>query len=295
MATIVEEYGLRPVSPAIVAGLSKHQADGMVVSSRELIGIEVEVENYTPKLGTLNRVWNVTTDGSLRNNGAEVISKPIEAIHAPMMLNYLFNEFLDNKQCCFGPRTSIHVHLNVQDLTRAQALDFILVYAIYERLFYKFAGRGRQKNVYCVPLSDSDLLVNLADQGETRGGNWSKYTGLNTLPIREYGTIEFRHMHGTINVHKLTTWINLICKLKEYIKRTSTKTVRSMVAEMYDGFDFGAHLADIFGEYANAFRYEGPQELNYIQVKQALTSRASVVSNFHRNLKTDSSFFTFKG
>lgn len=295
MPTIVEEYGLRAVTPVTPAGLSKYQVQGANVASRELIGIEVEVENYTPKVGTLNKVWQVTNDGSLRNNGAELITRPIEAIHAPMMLNYLFEEFLDAKRCCFGPRTSIHVHVNVQDLTRAQAVDFILMYAAYEQLFYKFAGRGRQKNVYCVPLADCDLLVNLIDYGETRDRQWSKYTGLNTLPISEYGTIEFRHMHGTINVHKLATWINLICKLKEYIKRTSTATIRSMIAEMHDGFDFGALAADIFGEHAQALHYEGPQELNYVQVKQALTKRSTTVNNFHRNLKNDSAFFAFKG
>jgi hypothetical protein len=183
----------------------------------------------------------------------EVISKPFEATHAPAMLNYLFNQFLDGKSCCFGPRTSVHVHLNVQDLTRPQALDFVLMYAVYERLFYKFAGRGRQKNVYCVPLADCDLLVNLVDFGETRARDWSKYTGLNTLPIHEYGTIEFRHMHGTTDVRKLTQWINLICKLKEYIKRTPTKTIRSTFASMNDGFDFGALMSDIFGEHAAVF------------------------------------------
>jgi hypothetical protein len=292
MPTILEDYGLRPVTPVRPETLMKLVRPGVEVTSQELIGIEVEVENAALRK-EVNRAWSLTTDGSLRNSGIECVSKPIEARYAPVMLIHLFEECL-NKDACFGPRTSIHIHLNVQDLTREQVMDLIFMYAIYERLFYRFAGRGRQKNVYCVPLFDCDHLVNLVDYGPTRSDAWSKYTGFNTLPIREYGTVEFRHMHGTTNVSKLTTWINLICKLKEYVKRTSTKTIRSMISEMHDGFDFGALMNDIFGEHTGALTYEGPQELNYLQVKQALTPRSNV-RHMSLTVKKDSAFFEYKG
>jgi hypothetical protein len=293
MTTILEGYGLRPVAPVKPLSLNGLDVGGVAVTSSEYIGIEVEVENVRDGRGELNRAWTVTQDGSLRNNGLEIVSKPIAAMFAPQMLTHLFSQYL-NEDCCFGPRTSIHIHLNVQDLTLDQALDMVLVYAIYERLFYNFAGRGRQKNVYCVPLFDTDLLVNLVDYGVTRDRNWSKYTGLNTLPLYEYGTIEFRHMHGTTNVRKLATWINLICKLKEYVKRTNTATLRAMIATMHDGFDFGALMNDIFGEYASAFTYEGPQELNYLQAKQALVPRANV-RHLALTASRDSAFLKFKG
>lgn len=292
MATIVEVYGLRAVQPVSPTSLLKLAPTGVTVPSMELIGIEVEVENYAPKLGELNRAWNVTTDGSLRNNGAELVSKPFMAAHAPAMLNYLFNGYLSD-QCFFGPRTSVHVHLNVQDLTKEQVFNIIMLYAVYERLLYKFAGRGRQKNVYCVPLFDCDLLVYMLELDDARVRSWSKYTGLNILPMMEYGTIEFRHMHGTTDVKKLCTWINLITRLKEFVKVTPTKRIREVIAQMNDTFDFGGFMHEVFGDYAGELLYEGPHDLNYLQVKQALASRQGL-RNLVIQAKPASSFFKFK-
>lgn len=294
MSNIRDTYGIREVAVYKPLGLGEIKAPA-VVDSVEVIGIEVEVENFHQRDAgkRIHQAWDVTNDGSLRNNGIEVVSKPIPATFAPVLLQYLFNVYM-GAECCFSPRTSVHIHLNVQDLTREQVINLLLLYSVYERLFYKFVGRGRQKNVYCVPLSECNLLNNLAELGETRDGTWSKYTGLNTLPIASYGTIEFRHMHGTTDVAKLSTWINLICALKGHVKRTSTKQIRTAIADMNDGFDFGALMHDIFGVHAGALQYEGPQELTYLSAKQALVSR-NVVREFQINMKPSSDFFAFKG
>lgn len=45
------------------------------------------------------------------------------------------------------------------------------------------------------------------------GRGWQKYTALNLLPITKYGTVEFRHMHGTNDFDKLCTWINSLSNL----------------------------------------------------------------------------------
>jgi hypothetical protein len=268
---------------------------GGPVPSQELVGIEIEVENMQQANPghDINRVWNIVQDGSLRNNGLEFTTKPIPASAAPVALEYLLKQYL-SQECCFSPRTSVHVHLNVQNLQQAQVLDYLLLYVVFEQLFYKFVGKGRQKNIYCVPLSDSNLLANLVDYGETRRSQWSKYTGLNTLPVGEYGTIEWRHMHGTTDVAKLSVWINLITKLKEYVVRVGTKGVRSAIAEMHDGYNFSGLLQEIFGEHAEHLRYEGPKELSYLQAKQAMASY-STTRTVQGNLSPRSSFFTFKG
>lgn len=291
--SVLEDYRLAPVTPAQVTGLNKIETKG-VVNSTEIVGIEVEVENARGLLhNNPNRVWVVTEDHSLRNGGIELITRPIYASSAPVCLQYLLHHFL-NQDCCFSPRTSVHVHLNVQDITRAQVMDTLLMYVLFEKMFYKFVGQGRQKNIYCVPLTDTNLLTNLVDYGETRDGNWQKYTGLNTLPIREHGTIEFRHMHGTDDVEKLSTWIGLICKLKEYVRNTSTKEIRAMIAAMNDGFDFQTLMGQVFGELAGKLRYEGPQEMGYLHAKQAMVTSANATTLL-RNYNSESAFAKFKG
>lgn len=291
MATIMEEFGLRAVQPATPVGLAKVETQG-VVSSGELIGIEVEVENFANPNGSLNKVWTMIEDGSLRNNGVEFVSKPIPANYAPACLQYLMHSYLSS-DVCFSPRTSVHIHLNVQDLTLPQVQDILMLYTVYEKLFFKFTGRGRARNVYCVPLSDCDLVGGMIEKGYDRVRTWSKYTSLNVLPMQEYGTIEFRHMHGTNDVAKLSTWINLICKLKEYVKANPTKHIRSLIAEMNDDFDFARLLYEIFGDYAGSLKYEGPQELSYLQAKQAMASQQTL-RTFMVGASRSSTFFKFK-
>jgi hypothetical protein len=173
-------------------------------------------------------------------------------------------------------------------------MDLILLYVIFEKLYYKYVGSGRQKNIYCVPLSDCDLLPNLIDFGETRDRRWQKYTGFNTLPIREHGTVEFRHMHGTDDVVKLSNWIGLICKLKEYVRKHTSKDIRSMVANLHEGFDFPALLQDVFGELAGLLRYEGPHEMNFLQAKQVMVPRTNSTA-IRRAFNQKSAFAKFKG
>lgn len=291
---IVDDLGLAPVQVHRVTGLNNVMTPH-VVNSSEIIGIEVEVENYRVRGdGSLNRAWQVTDDGSLRNDGIELITKPIAASAAPVCLEYLMHQYLSD-ECCFSPRTSVHVHINVQDLSRPSAMDMVLLYTVFEKLFYQYAGRGRQKNIYCVPITECNILTNLVDFTDpSRDNRWLKYTGLNTLPIRQYGTIEFRHMHGTTDVGKLSAWIGMIAKLKEYVRKTSTKDIRSMIAQMNDGFDFGRLLSDIFGDYARLLQYRGPQDLTYMHAKQALVPHAHTRS-IRLAANRESAFLKFKG
>jgi hypothetical protein len=101
-------------------------------------------------------------------------------------------------------------------------------------------------------------------------------------------------MHGTNDVVKLSNWISLICKLKEYVRKHSTKEIRTMIAAMYDGYDFSALLQDIFGNLAGTLKYEGPHELSYLQAKQALVPTA-YSHNVRRSYNANTAFAKFKG
>ena len=293
MPTIRELYGLNApkqcVPKALLSGDRAIKID-QVVKSQELIGIEVEIEN-TNGNGGLNPVWQTHNDGSLRNNGMEFVTLPIAAEHAPVALYNLFHQYLDSS-CCFSPRTSVHVHLNMQDSAPEKVIDLVLMYVVYEKLFYRFTGRGRQKNIYCVPLIDTNLLARFSNKRLERN-DWSKYTGLNLLPVREYGTIEFRHMHGTNDVKKLTTWINLITSLKHYINNASTNEVRKTIATMGPEFDFRNHMAEIFGDFADDLKYQSLADVSYLQAKQALATDDTLLM-MQKKASTNSLFYKFK-
>lgn len=228
------------------------------------IGIEVEVENHHVKANPNDYVWHGTADGSLRNGGLEYVSKPIPASWGSIAIQELLGQCLDENECCFSPRTSIHVHINMQDVETEVVEDIILLYSVFEKLFFRFTGRGRVKNIYCVPLTDTNCLNSLLNVGFNNArGSWSKYSALNLLPIAEYGTIEFRHMHGTFDAKKVSIWIRLLTTLCEYV--IAQKGCREEIQQMSQGYDFPALLKKIFDTDSEYLKYQ-----SFADVRQQL-------------------------
>lgn len=256
MPLISETFDITAVTAYIPKDLPTGD-DVWTISSSELIGIEVEVENVGNVAG-LNPCWTAAEDGSLRNNGREFITHPIPAYYAIGALLNLF-EGKYAKNFCFSPRTSVHVHLNCQDLSTQQVVDILLLYGLYERLLYRFVGKSRWKNIYCTPVTETDFYSNLGYYGVK--APWEKYTGLNILPLSQHGTIEFRHMHGTTDVRKLSIWIDLITKFKEYVKTHSTDSIRKTIIN-FTADQISKLAADIWGNpLAQFLEMSDPEEV----------------------------------
>lgn len=297
MPNIQTKYQLNPVRVHSV-GLAPYP---YTINSSSAIGIEVEVENVSGVNLPRNTVWAVVTDGSLRNNGMEFVSAPIAASEAPAAIHQLMVDTL-NAQCHFSQRTSVHIHLNVQDMEAHQVVDLVMLYSLFEKLLYKFTGRGRIKNIYCVPITETSLLTGFQETGIE--GRWYKYTGLNLIPIfgeprgegRGFGTIEFRHMHGTPSVDKLCMWIDMITSMKEYVMKSTTKELRNFFASMDEDYPYEKLLVDVFGKNASALKYEGFDEIKscYMAVKSALTSNKTLERVMAR-ASSDAPFYQFKG
>jgi len=290
--TILSFYGLREARSADVGSLfSKQPTVVEEVTSTRLIGIEVEVENHDAK-NPVSGSWHMEVDGSLRNTGVEWISSPLEAKWGPYALRELMGECL-GKDCCFSPRTSIHIHVNVQDLDREQVIDSVLLYSVFEPLFYRYTGRGRIKNIYCVPLFDTNLLTSIGSRSlESTRESWSKYSGLNLLPIGDKGTLEFRHMHGTFDHKKVSIWIRLLTKLVDYVDQQKTKNIRQMVLSMDRSFDYLELLKEIFGTDYVYLKYQNYYDIaNSINnVKQAFV-RPATTTRLLSSIKKTSLYF----
>jgi Putative amidoligase enzyme len=226
------------------------------VESEIAVGIEVEIENYQLIKQPNTNIWFAKGDGSLRNNGIEYVSTPIQAKWAPAALDNLLSAALD-KSCCFSPRTSIHVHLDMQKVESHQVIDIVLLYTMLEGLFYKFTGRGRIKNIYCVPIFDTGLLAGSANRNlAAMIEQWSKYTGLNLIPLKTFGTLEFRHMHGTFDVQKVSIWIRLLTKLVDFVLKSGTNDIRKLLTGSIRDIQFPSLLRQIFGDDDQYMKYE---------------------------------------
>jgi hypothetical protein len=219
------------------------------INSNSIVGIEVEVENVNS--WTESRIWQPKEDGSLRNKGVEYISKPLPATLVPQALTNLYNHILPTYRD-FSNRTSIHVHLDVTDLTEEQVNYLIFLYVIFENSFYRIVKKERKKNIFCVPIQESSLIRNLSFNRIPHFGDfrWYKYCGLNVLPVPTLGTVEFRHLHGTDNLHLICNWVGLITKLKDFIVNSDLDYLLSSIKYLNTNSKYLSFTQDVFKEFS---------------------------------------------
>ena len=240
-----------------------------------LIGIEVEVEN-AGRAQVEPIVWYQKSDGSLRNNGIEWVSYPLPTNQIERALTWLYKYVLHSK-VDFSIRTSIHIHLNVRNMTPDQVRSLIIAYMAVEKLLFKFEGTGRYKSIFCVPLEECSLLdiLNTYIENDFHGDFWMKYTAFNLCPIMSFGTVEFRHMHGTKDFKKIMDWISLIQRLELYARTFSSKEVLSKVTELNTNSMYNYFVRDIFREHfslINSDHLKEDMECNVMQIKYSLSN-----------------------
>ena len=299
-----------------------------------LIGVEVEVEGL-PKEGfsAVNSGaynWVYKEDGSLRSTNdtmpAEYVTPPIRAkyleAHLIQLRNTLMTKAPKHK---FSERTSIHVHVDIRNLTTEQLLTMIIVYMVVERILFKYIeqkGIKREDSIFCVPINDINMSgkssgggLDLASvmQNLPKGYNqvikylvdsWNnrKYTGFNLGPVPNLGTVEFRGMSGNIDVDYLVGWVNLLLCLKRYATEKSFDDVISIIKALNTTSKYGQFLESVFRTHmpkVNTYYELGPVlEVPIAAIKLAFASREKVNRHINSSIKDvstalDSSFVKY--
>jgi hypothetical protein len=172
-------------------------------------GMECEIESVESKHNFEG--FDVTTDNSLRNDGVEFISFPMEKDRLLSCFKNLHAsiEYYD-KAVAFSPRTSTHVHINCRSLTPKQTKNLVMFYALFEEFFFAVVDSSRRSNIHCVPLTETFLPTVYKYPLNTMVDHWHKYTALNILPLTKLGTIEFRHLQGTDDPAVVTQWLTCL-------------------------------------------------------------------------------------
>ena len=200
------------------------------------IGVEIELEkvnlSYLP-----NGTWTATEDGSLKEEGREFITIPIQFKYLEVEIQRLFKGI---KSCNASTRCSVHVHINVRDMNLEELYNFILLYIIFEKSLYNYSG-SRIDNNFCVPIFYYPILVKdflyELKEYKTINKSWYKYFGFNLSPIfggesQPLGTIEFRHMKGNTDCNWIINWINLIVSLKIQAKSLKHEELETHIRTM---------------------------------------------------------------
>jgi len=249
-------------SSSVLTELDKPTAYSLV-DNETFFGVEVEIENVHKKgSAILQNMWQCKSDGSLRGAGLEYVSYAMRGKRAAAALSALY-QHLDSIKATPSVRTSVHVHINMQDQTIEQLRSLVMTYIIFERVLYDFVGNNREKNNFCVPLYSYpptyDLLRHIGPQGKVSNLStfWAKYTGLNLKPLTTgFGTVEFRHFSGSRDINKVITWINILLSLKKFASDTTVDKLRLML-KTHSVFSL---TSAVFGDMAQLFG-EKPLEL----------------------------------
>ena len=162
--------------------------------------------------------FSIISDGSLRNTGYEYITSPLSYEGSLEAFKYLFTKLQYKKEVGHSERTSTHVHINVGSLTLKQCKQLILLYAALEPLFFNYVAPNRKDNIFCVPLSYTHLSKFYNKELSPLLECWHKYTAFNILPMREYGTMEFRHLQGTNDYETYHGWLTSLKNLFEFVR-----------------------------------------------------------------------------
>jgi len=221
-----------------------------------LLGVELEVERcdhdgdwYRDKL---SRGFRVEQDGSLRGNAFEFISNPMMMGHLLSELQGFFQTTQFNQEN-YTDRTSVHVHVNMLDMTPEQLSTLCLVYSVFESILFQFVGHYRDTNIYCIPWAQCrynyNMVQELIDNVGKPVSRWQKYTALNLVPLGNQGTVEFRHMHGTSDMNKLTTWINTLGSLVAYAQRTPLQELTETLKVLNDTSAYKKFYESVMGKY----------------------------------------------
>lgn len=201
------------------------------------VGIEVELEKVNTSYFASSAIKS-TQDGSLKLDGVEFVSVPIKVCYLEQELERLKKSLISYD---VSSRCSVHIHLNVRDFTQEELYRFMLLYLIFEKSLFNFSG-NRWKNNFCTPLRSYpkkvlETLYKLKKEG-LQTCTWYKYFSFNISPIwggeseKAIGTVEFRHMEGTLDIERIINWINLIVSLKISAKKFSTKELEDNILVM---------------------------------------------------------------
>jgi putative amidoligase enzyme len=188
------------------------------------IGIEIEVEGRELPKRLTSDYWTVHTDGSLHgeDNAEYVLATPVPRDKVDAALQELQGFFVKKKSKLeFSNRCSVHVHINVQELTFKQIFTFLTCYFIVEDLLTEWCGPDRIGNMFCLRVKDAEYIIDLlrgaiADNNVRHLSQQAyRYAGANVVPSVSFGSVEFRSMRGTADPDVINPWVEMLTSIKD--------------------------------------------------------------------------------
>lgn len=219
-------------------------------------GIELEYEGERFPLDVEG--WRHDRDGSLKGNSIEYILRgPQEKTEMIQSLDNLQQAFLRNKTVINDSfRAGTHVHINCQELTPKEVINFVCTYMMLEEVLINWCSPSRRGNHFCLSTSDSEFLIDIIleviETGKLNLLNTDdiRYSSINLKSLFAHGSLEFRSLECITNFAKLLTWCNVL----ENIKKESLKYENPIkIVEAVSGTGYHEWAKSILHPYSDQF------------------------------------------
>lgn len=279
------------------------KSDSCWILPEQFLGLEIEIEDYKQvqvnKLLRTSSHWSSVEDHSLRNGIELVFSQALMG----KQLTDAINEFYDNVSTFSnGPRTSIHVHVNMrqEEDTPESLRNLVVLYYMYEDAFFSIAQEERKWCSYCNPFEDSppDVLTAVI-RGESlkeirrqivlaAEGRTNRYYGLNLLALARHGTVEFRHMPCVKERERVVEWIQIIMELKA--AATAMAEAGTGPFDLFTDVNLLSRLIDFMPKFGHRFRELVPDAVAYRKLGLASMYRSGDVRQSFGAVKGNATF-----
>lgn len=230
------------------------------------VGIEIEVEgNQFPKHEYdgyeevdpeyIPYEWVYHRDGSLRgvDNAEYVLRKPLPFNDVPAAVNNLWEMFSKyGTELDESNRTSVHVHLNVQQWHINRLCSFLALYYSVEEILTAYSGEHRVGNLFCLRAKDAPGVIAEVKEffqanGKGTFSNGMHYAGLNVSPLHRFGSVEVRTMRGALLAEEVIDWVSILQRLYDISKEYPDPR---RVVEGFSGEGAMAYFERVFGPHS---------------------------------------------
>lgn len=191
------------------------------------VGFEIEVEGENlPEQAPISKYWRKDIDSSLRGESAEyVLKEPVDKETFYKAFKVLTDAIKMNKSTIRKTyRAGTHVHINTQDMSVVQLMNFIFLYLILEEVLINYCDKTRVGNHFCLRMSDASyleqILIDFIRTGNVASLNNEdiRYASINLTSLHKYGSVEFRALESTFDFEKVMVWVSTLTRLKEFAK-----------------------------------------------------------------------------
>lgn len=221
------------------------------------VGLELEVEAKKP-LPEVNGIWLSKPEGSLRGHAMEYVTDgPIACDNEKFQKIKLLTDILHNPALRVdhdSPRTSLHVHVNVGQLTPVEMWTAATAYWLCENVLIKYCGQDmREANLFCLRLADAEGVIKMCskDLADKRPFRYIKsdkirYSAQNLNAVPKFGSIEYRGMRGTTDPVIIDTWSDELYKMVVSSKKYSDP---ADLLDKYANLDKKDFLKSLFSDH----------------------------------------------